>query len=69
MGPSGTGKGWKTTGPGGQTTKHKTQESAIDQGRKNLGPKGGEISIQGEDGKFREGLTIKPAKDPFPPKG
>jgi hypothetical protein len=42
VGPSGTGKGWKTTGPGGKTTKHKTQESAIDQGRKSLGPKGGE---------------------------
>lgn len=29
---------------------------------------GGEVRIQGEDGRFREGLTIN-AKDPFPPQG
>jgi hypothetical protein len=69
VGPSGTGKGWKSTGPGGKTSSHKTQANAIKQGRKSLGPKGGEVSIQRRNGKFREGLTIKPAKDPYPPKG
>jgi hypothetical protein len=67
--PSGTGKGWKSTGPGVKTTQHKTQANAVKGGKKNLGPKGGEVTIAGRDGKFREGLTVKPAKDPFPPKG
>lgn len=68
VGPSGSGKGWKVTGPGG-TSHHRTQENAIGAARKNLGPKGGEVSIQSRKGPFREGLTIKPANDPFPPRG
>jgi hypothetical protein len=67
--PRGTGKGWKATGPGGKTTNHKTQANAISGGKRNLRPKGGEVTIAGRDGKFREGITVKPAKDPFPPKG
>jgi hypothetical protein len=69
VGPSGMGKGWKVTGPGGKTSNHKTQGHAIEQGHKAVGPKGGEVSIQGRNGKFREGLTIKPGNDPYPPKG
>jgi hypothetical protein len=69
VGPSGSGKGWKVTGPGGKTSNHKTQANAIHQGKKNVGAKGGEVSIQGRDGKFREGLTVRPGNDPFPPKG
>jgi hypothetical protein len=69
VGPSGSGKGWKVTGPGPKASNHKTQQNAINQGRKNVGPKGGEVTIQGRNGKFREGLTIKPGNDPYPPKG
>jgi hypothetical protein len=29
---------------------------------------GGEVRIQGRDRKFRDSDTVRPAKDPFPPK-
>lgn len=29
---------------------------------------GGEVRIQGRDGKFRDSDTVKPARDPFPPR-
>jgi len=32
----------------------------------NLG--GGEVRIQGRDGKWRDSDTVAPAKDPFPPR-
>lgn len=67
--PSGSGSGWKTTGPGGKVTKSPTQQQAIQKGRDALGPKGGEVTIAGKDGKFREGITIPPGNDPYPPKG
>jgi hypothetical protein len=68
VGPSGSGKGWKVTGPGG-TSHHRTQGNAIKQAPKNLGPKGGEVTIQRENGRIREGRTVSPARDPYPPKG
>lgn len=67
--PSGTGSEWKTTNPDGSTSQHRTQERAIESGRDALGPKGGEVTIAGRDGKFREGITVPPGRDPFPPKG
>lgn len=67
--PSGTGSGWKNTGPDGKATNHQTQEKAIERGKNALGPKGGEVTIAGRDGRFREGITVKPANDPYPPKG
>lgn len=30
---------------------------------------GGEVRIQGRDGRFRNSDTIPPANDPYPPKG
>jgi hypothetical protein len=30
---------------------------------------GGEVTVQGRDGKFRNKDTVAPAKDPYPPKG
>lgn len=33
---------------------------------RNLG--GGEVRIQGRDGKWRDSDTVAPAKDPFPPR-
>lgn len=29
---------------------------------------GGEVRIQGRDGRFRDSDTVAPAKDPFPPR-
>lgn len=29
---------------------------------------GGEVRIQGRDGKFRDSDTVKPGRDPFPPR-
>lgn len=49
---------------------HKTQAEAVKAARENLHNQGGgELTIQGRDGKFRGKDTISPGKDPFPPKG
>lgn len=52
------------------SSKHQTQAGAIEAARgmlKNQG--GGELTIQGRNGKFRDKNTISPGNDPFPPKG
>ncbi|MEX1180755.1 MAG: DUF2188 domain-containing protein [Cucumibacter sp.] len=41
-------------------------EAAAKQTVANLG--GGEVRIQGQDGKWRDSDTVAPAKDPFPPR-
>lgn len=49
---------------------HKTQAEAYKAARsmsENQG--GGEITVQGRDGKFVTKNTVAPAKDPFPPRG
>ena len=52
------------------SSNHSTQQAAIDAAREMLGNQGGgEISIQGQNGKIRDKITIKPGNDPFPPKG
>lgn len=33
---------------------------------RNLG--GGEVTVQGRDGQFRDADTVPPARDPFPPR-
>lgn len=49
---------------------HKTQAEAYDAAKTMLAKQGGgEITVQGRDGKFGEKNTIRPAKDPFPPRG
>jgi hypothetical protein len=69
VGPSSSGLPWKGTG-GGRTTHHRSQRTAIDAARTKVRQSGGgEVTIQGEDGKFREGLTIPKGNDPHPPKG
>ena len=66
--PSG---GWDVRGAGERSSAHApTQEGAIDRGRKivnNLG--GGELSIQGRDGKIRAKDTIAPGHDSRKSKG
>lgn len=47
-----------------------TQRDAIDRAReivRNLG--GGEVRIQGRDGRWRDSDTVPPGNDPFPPRG
>lgn len=49
---------------------YNTQYEAIEEAKKivkNLG--GGEVRIQGENGKFRDAITVSPGNDPFPPRG
>ena len=47
-----------------------TQREAIEAARTNLhNAGGGELTIQGENGRFREKNTIAPGNDPFPPRG
>lgn len=66
------GKSWvvKPEGATEPTSRHRTQHGAIDAARDNAERTGGgEIKVHGEDGRFRTGYTIPPAKDPYPPKG
>jgi hypothetical protein len=63
--------GWavKKGGADRASSLHRTQadaEAAAKQIVKNLG--GGEVRIQGRDGKFRDSDTVAPGNDPSPPK-
>jgi len=52
------------------TSLHNTQLEATMAAKKNLTNQGGgEVTIQGVDGKFRAKDTVKPGNDPYPPKG
>jgi Uncharacterized protein conserved in bacteria (DUF2188) len=64
--------GWDVKAPNADraSSHHETQADAIDRARDivhNAG--GGELIVQGEDGRIRQKDTIAPAKDPYPPKG
>ncbi|MBC2644768.1 MULTISPECIES: DUF2188 domain-containing protein [unclassified Rhodococcus (in: high G+C Gram-positive bacteria)] len=64
--------GWDVKGGGGKRSgaHAPTQKQAIDRGRQivgNLG--GGDLSIQGRDGKIRAKDTIAPGNDPRKSKG
>lgn len=46
-----------------------TQDEAVRAARENLkNAGGGELTIQGRDGRFRDKNTITPGNDPFPPR-
>ena len=48
---------------------HETQQEAIDAARENLTNQGGgELSVQGLDGRIRSKDTIAPGNDPCPPR-
>jgi hypothetical protein len=52
------------------TSVHPTQQAAIDAAKQDAAQQGGgEVTIQGRDGKFREKDTVPPGNDPHPPKG
>lgn len=67
-----TPEGWSNKrNSAGQPEKiYSTQKEAIDAARQNLrNSGGGELTIKGEDGRFREKDTVTPGNDPCPPKG
>jgi len=48
---------------------HRTQAEAIARAREILGNDGGgELTIQGRDGRIRDSDTVAPGRDPYPPK-
>lgn len=64
-------KGWAVQAPGGKraSSVHDTQrgaERAAKQTVSNLG--GGEVRIQGRDGRWRDSDTVPPGNDPNPPR-
>lgn len=66
------GKVWhvKIEGSGTVTSSHRTQRGAIGAARNQSGRSGGgEVKVHGVDGRFRTGYTIRPANDPYPPRG
>ncbi len=66
-----TPNGWanKRNGAGRPEGVYSTQKEAIDTARQNLkNSGGGEMTIQGKDGRFREKDTVPPGNDPCPPK-
>lgn len=63
--------GWavKATGAQRASSVHSTQraaEQAAKQTVRNLG--GGEVRIQGRDGRWRDSDTVAPGNDPMPPR-
>ena len=63
--------GWAVKGAGAQRASgvYKTQaeaESAAKRTVSNIG--GGEVRIQGRDGKWRDSDTVSPGNDPCPPR-
>lgn len=64
-------KGWAVKAPGAKraSSLHNTQkaaETAAKQTVHNLG--GGEVRIQGQDGRWRDSDTVPPGNDPNPPR-
>lgn len=64
-------EGWAVKGPGADraSSVHQTQaeaDAAAKQIVQNAG--GGEVRIQGRDGKWRDSDTVAPGNDPNPPK-
>jgi len=61
--------GWAAKKEGGQRASvvTKTQQAAIDAGRKLARQEGSELVVHGRDGKIRE--KDSQGRDPYPPKG
>lgn len=65
------GKNWavKSAGQDKPESIHRTQGNAEARAKKTVHQTGGgELRIQGRDGKWRDSDTVAPAKDPYPPK-
>ena len=64
--------GWAVRKPGSDRASDvfDTQRDAIDRAREIVGNNGGgEVRIQGRDGRWRDSDTIPHGNDPFPPRG
>lgn len=64
--------GWDVKAPGAKrSSSHQdTQEKAIERAKEIVANSGGgEVTIQDRNNKFREGITVAPANDPYPPEG
>jgi hypothetical protein len=69
---SGADGGWDVKAPDAKraSSHHNTQADAIDRAREIVSHAGGgELVVQGEDGRIRRKDTIAPARDPYPPRG
>jgi hypothetical protein len=67
--PSKGRKGWDVAANAKQVSHHRTQTNAERAAKRDLAHKGGgEVVIHGRDGRIRDKDTVKPAKDPYPPK-
>lgn len=62
--------GWAVRRPhvNGPVPEYRTQRTAIDAGRAQLRPVGGEVKIHGRNGRIRDSDTVAPGHDPYPPK-
>lgn len=64
-------KGWAVKAPGGKraSSVHSTQDEAERAAKLTVGKQGGgEVRIQGRDGRWRDSDTVPPGSDPSPPK-
>lgn len=63
--------GWAVKAPGAERASgiHDNQNDA-ERSAKNIvkGLGGGEVRIQGRDGRWRDSDTVSPGRDPFPPR-
>jgi hypothetical protein len=65
------GSNWAVKKPGADRASsiHSTQAEAIDRAREILvNDGGGELTVQGRDGRIRDSDTVPPGNDPNPPK-
>lgn len=63
--------GWQVKAPNAEraSSRHETQGEAVNRAREILGNEGGgELTIQGRDGRIRDSDTVAPGNDPNPPK-
>lgn len=64
--------GWDVKGPkASRSSRHfRTQAEAQQRAKQIVGNRsgGGEVRIQGRDGKWRDSDTVRPGNDPFPPR-
>jgi hypothetical protein len=63
-------KGWDVTKPGAKrpASHHDTQGAAEKAAKRDLAGKGGEVVIHRPDGTIRDKDTVRPGRDPNPPK-
>lgn len=64
-------KGWAVKAPGADraSSVHGTQREAEAVAKSTVANKGGgEVRIQGRDGKWRDADTVAPGRDPLPPR-